>query len=172
MHLTKASIARVCGMTLGLFALGCGSSGAGGGSSDPAAFVATWTFTTGAIDPMCTGLGTETLSPFDLTGDTMTITPVDSTHVSTMLTGTGVMCNVTFTVSGQIATAEAGSTCAFTVTIGGSSTAVVVDITSWTLTVSGDSLTMSMAGSAKPLSGVVSCTPMGTGTATRPSGGG
>lgn len=171
MHLTKASIARVCGMALGFLALGCGSSGAGGGSSDPAAaFPATWTFTSGMIDPMCSGLGS-TLTPFDLTGDTMTVTRVDPTQVSTMLTGTGVMCDVNFTVSGMIATAEAGQTCAFTVAVGGTSTAVTVDITSWTLTVSGDSLTMSMSGSAN-IQQIISCTPMGMGTATRPSSGG
>jgi hypothetical protein len=165
MHMTKSSIVRVCGAAAALFLFGCGSSSIAG---DPAAnFVGSWTFATGSIQPMCNLAG---IPAVDLTGDTMTVTRVDPTHVATMLTGTGVMCDVNFTVSGMTATAEANQTCAFTVSVGGTSTAVTVDITSWTLTVSGDSLTMNMSGSAN-IQQIITCTPMGMGVATRPPAG-
>ena len=168
MHLTKASIARVCGMALGIWALGCSSS-ADVGSDPAAAFAGSWTFSTGMIDPMCSG--GLSLTPFDLTGDTLTITRGTSTQVMTMLTGTGFMCDVTFNVSGTTATAEANQTCAFTVAVGGTSTVVTVDISSWTLTVSGDNLTMSMTGSAS-IPPLFTCAPSGMGTATRLADGG
>ncbi len=173
MHLTKSSIARVCGAAAALLVLGCGSSSiSGGGGGDPAAAVAgSWTFTSGSIQPMCTPtLGTVN-DPVDLTGDTLTIVRVDSTHVTTSLMGNGLMCNVNFTVSGTTATAESGQTCAVTIPVGTTSTAVVIDISSWTLTVSGDTLTNAMAGTAS-VAGLLTCTPTADGMATRVSGGG
>jgi len=160
MHLTKSSLVRACGAAAALFLFGCGSSSVSG---DPAAaFAGNWTFGSGSIQPMCNGLGS-TLTPFDLTGDTMTIVRVDPTHVSTSLTGNGVMCNVNFTVSGTTATAESGSTCAVIV----SNTTVNISITTWTLTVSGNSLSMSMSGSANAT--IFTCTPTADGMATRAS---
>jgi len=167
MHLVKSSLVRLCGVAAALFLFGCGSSSSSG---DPAAaFAGNWTFGSGSLQPMCGGLGS-TLTPVDLTGDTMTIVRVDPTHVSTSLTGSGVMCNVNFTVSGMIATAEtAGSTCAVTVPVGTSSTTVAISITSWTLNVSGDTLSMSMSGSANAT--IFTCTPTADGNATRPPAG-
>jgi hypothetical protein len=166
MHLPKSSIVRVCGAAAALFLFGCGSSSTSG---DPAAaFAGNWTFGSGSLQPMCGGLGS-TLTPVDLTGDTMTIVRVDQTHVSTSLTGSGVMCNVNFTVSGTTATAVAGSTCAVTVPVGTSSTTVNITINSWTLTVSGDTLSMSMSGSANAT--IFTCTPTADGNATRPPSG-
>jgi hypothetical protein len=169
MHLTTSSIARVCGAAAALLVLGCGSSSInGGGGGDPAAAVAgSWTFTSGSIQPMCN----LTIAAVDLTGDTMTIVRVDSTHVTTSLMGNGLMCNVNFTVSGTTATATAGQTCVVTVPVGTTSTAVVIDISSWTLTISGDTLTNAMAGTATA-AGILTCTPTADGMATRVSSGG
>jgi hypothetical protein len=165
MHMTKSSIARVCGVAAGLFLFGCGSSSISG---DPAAaFAGNWTFGSGSIEPMCSGV---TIVPVDLTGDTMTIVRVDATHVSTMLTGTGVMCDVNFTVTGTVATAVTGQTCVVTVPVATTSTTVTIHISSWTLNVLGDMLSMSMNGTAT--ASILSCTPTADGNATRPSSGG
>jgi hypothetical protein len=170
MHLTKSSIARVCGLALGILLVGCSSSG-GGSTDQSTALVGTWTYSSGSINPMCN----LQISPFDLTGDTMTVTKVDDTHVQTMLTGNGVMCDVKFTVSNGTATAEPGQTCAVTemITIGTPMNITVnINITSWTMTVSGDTLTMAMNGTASAVGGALTCTPMASGTASRPSAGG
>ncbi len=166
MHLTKSSIAGVCGAAAALFLFGCGSSSSTG---DPAAaFAGAWTFGSGTLQPMCTPL---TIAPFDLTGDTLNIVRVDPTHVSTTLTGSGVMCDVNFTVTGMTATAVSGQTCVVTIASGGTNIPVTIDISSWTLTVSGDTLSMSMNGTASA-AGILTCTPTATGNATRPSSGG
>ncbi len=168
MHLTKSSIARVCGLALGILLVGCSSSG-GSSTDESAALVGSWTYTSGSIDPMCN----LTIAPFDLTGDTMTVTKVDNTHVQTMLTGNGVMCDVKFSVSNGVASAEPGQTCAVTEMVTGfGNVAVTINITTWTLTVSGDSLTMAMNGTASAVGGALTCTPMATGMATRPASGG
>jgi len=171
MPMTKSSILRLRGAAVALFLFGCGSSSITG---DPAAaFAGNWTFGSGSIQPMCNLPG---ITPFDLTGDTLTVTRVDSTHVATMLTGTGVMCDVNFTVTGTTATATAGQTCVVTapVTIGGvaMNIAVNINISTWTLNVSGDTLMMAMTGTASAEGGLLSCTPTADGTATRPPSGG
>ncbi len=166
MHLTTSTIARVCGLALGIFLVGCSSSGGSGDQS--AALVGSWTYSSGSIDPMCN----IAIAPFDLTGDTMTVTKIDDTHVQTMLTGNGVMCDVKFTVNNGTATAEPGQTCAVTTTVAGTPVAVNIMITSWTMTTSGDTLTMSMNGTASAVGGALTCTPTASGTASRPSAGG
>ena len=161
MHLPKSSIARVCGAAAALFLFGCGSSSITG---DPAAnFAGTWTFGSGSIQPMCTP-DVSGISPVDLTGDILSIVRVDPTHVSTSLTGSGVMCDVNFTVTGTTATAVSGQTCVVTA----SNVTVTVDISAWTLTVSGDMLSMAMNGTATA-AGILSCTPTANGMATRAS---
>ena len=171
MQTSKSSIARVCTAAAALFLFGCGSSSIAG---DPAAaFAGNWTFGSGSIEPMCNIAG---ITPFDLTGDTLTVTRVDATHVATMLTGTGVMCDVDFTVTGTTATATSGQTCIVTapVTIGGvaMNIAVNINISTWSLNISGDTLTMAMTGTASAEGGLLTCSPTANGTATRPPGGG
>jgi hypothetical protein len=173
MTLNTPSLARLVGAAAALLAFGC-SSGSGTGTSNPsAAFTGTWTFGSGSITPSC---GTLTVPPFDLTGDTMNITRVSDTEVATSLTGTGVMCNVNFDVSGSIATAQTGQTCLVTVMIalGGTPTSVpvTINITSWTLNVSGNMLSINMAGTASAEAGLINCTPTADGTATRSGDGG
>jgi hypothetical protein len=165
------SMARLVGAAAALLALGCGS-GSGGGSNPAAMFTGAWTFGSGSITPMCN----VTIPSFDLTGDTMTITRVSDTEVSTSLTGSGVMCNVNFNVSGTSATAVSGQTCLVTVmiTLAGAPTTVpvTINISTWTLNVSGDSLTIAMTGTATAEAGLITCNPTADGSATRVSGGG
>jgi hypothetical protein len=166
MHLTKSSIVRVCGAAAALLLFGCGSSSIAG---DPAAaFAGAWTLGSGSIQPMCTGF---TIAPVDLTGDTLNVVRVDPTHVSTMLTGTGLMCDVNFTVTGSVATAVSGQSCVVTVPVSTMNVAVTIDISAWTLNVSGDMLSISMNGTAIA-AGLLTCTPSATGSATRASDGG
>ena len=93
-----------------------------------------------------------------------------------MLTGTGVMCDVNFTVTGTTATATSGQTCVVTapVTVGGvaMNIAVNINISTWTLNVSGDTLTMAMTGTASAEGGLLTCSPTASGSATRPPSGG
>jgi hypothetical protein len=168
--MTTSSIARLCGAAAAIFLFGCSSNNDVTGTSNPAAaFAGSWTFGSGSIQPVCSGI---TITPFDLTGDTMTITRVDDTHVATMLMGNGVMCDVSFTVSGTTATAVSGQTCAVTVNAGTlGNIPVTINITSWTMNVSGNSLTIAMNGTATA-AGVLTCAPTADGMATRANGGG
>jgi hypothetical protein len=170
MHLTKSSITRVCGAAAALFVLGCGSSSTRADGGDPAAaLVGIWTFNSGSIVPTCN----LTIPSFDLTGDTMTITRVNSTQVATNLQGNGLTCDVNFTVSGTTATATAGQTCMVTTTVGTTPVSAVIQISTWTVVVSGDTLTNSMSGTATAESGLITCSSVtADGTATRASDGG
>jgi hypothetical protein len=109
---------------------------------------------------MCTGI---TVANVDLTGVPMTLTMVDSSHVHLMTT-MGITCDITFAVSGSTATATAGQSCMLMV----GTAAVSVDVTQWTLTLSGDTLTSTLNGTATV--SIVSCTPTSTGTAARVGG--
>ena len=119
-------------------------------------FVGMWTYA-GAINPNCIGTPVD---PIDLTGETVTITSTDSTHVSVAL---GTLCTVNFNVDGSTATAAPNQMCSFNIPgIGPAS----VTITKWTLTVSGETVNSDFAST------VLICTPSGTGTLTRrPDGG-
>jgi hypothetical protein len=49
---------------------------------------------------------------------------------------------------------------------------VNINISTWTLNVSGDTLTMAMTGTASAEGGLLTCSPTASGTATRPPSGG
>jgi hypothetical protein len=166
MRATLLNSIRVTVVALAL-AGGCSSSPDGGGSGITADnYVGTWSFQSGSsIVPNCTGIAINTV---DLTGDMVTITKVDSTHIALMIGGAAsgggavpVMCDVTFTVNGSTAKANGGSSCA----INDNGTAVTVNITDWTLTLSGNQLATMMSGTASVL--IVSCTPTSSGTLVR-----
>jgi hypothetical protein len=145
------------------FLIGCGSSGTGTGGGDPAAaFAGNWTFSTGSIVPACTGVQ---IANVDLTGVPVMLTHTDTTHVSLVST-TGITCDVKFNVSGTTATAAAGQSCM--IDAGATLGQVTVNITSWTLTLSGSTLTSNMNGTAAV--SIVSCAPTSTGTLTKTSG--
>ncbi len=163
------SIARLCGAAAAFLLLGCGSNAVMTNSDPAAAFAGSWTFGSGSLQPMCGGLGAS-IAPIDLTGDTMTIFRVDATHVSTMLTGSGVMCDINFIVNNNTATAETGQTCMVMVDVGGQSQSVPISINTWSLTVSGNTMSMSMTGAANAV--IFTCTPTADGMATRVGDGG
>jgi hypothetical protein len=135
--------------------LGCGSSG--GGSGNGSAFVGTWTYSSGStLTPSnCTVLGT-TIPQLDLTGDAVTITAGASASQIEFVQGTA--CTIKFTVSGTTATATSGQSCTLQV----SGISAVLNVSSWTLTLSGDKLTAGFSGSA-PIGGA-SCTASGSGS--------
>jgi hypothetical protein len=162
MHLTKTCSKGFLAVAIALALVGCSSGSSS--SSDPAdAFAGTWTFTSGSIDATCAGTA---LTPIDLTGDPLTISKVSSNQVSVMLSGNGLMCDVTFQVSGSTATPTGNPTCVFPVMIGGTTMSVTANITSWTLDISSGTLSMNMAGTASI------CSATGSGTATKTSDGG
>jgi hypothetical protein len=133
-------------------------SNSDGGAPRTDDFVGSWRYDSGTLTPnMCTVLGMA-IPPIPLTGETITITKTDATHINV---NAGSACDVAFTVSGAVATAAANSTCAVTVM----GVPVTLNITSWTLTLSGTGLSSAESGSA-PLGGSA-CTASGTGTLTR-----
>jgi hypothetical protein len=143
---------------------GCSSSG-NPGSSGPSAdsYVGTWTFQSGSINPGCPA--SLNVPSIDLTSQPVSISKVDSTHIAMMIAATdqSVMCDVNFTVNGSTATAASGQTCA----IKASGITATVMVTSWTLTLSGSTIDMSMMGTANA---IVTCNPTSTGTLTKTGG--
>jgi len=138
----------------GVLLLGCGSS-SGGGNGAP--FIGTWTYATGStLTPSnCMVLGT-VIPPLDLTGDAVTITAGASASQIDFVEGTA--CTIKFTVSGTTATATSDQSCTLPV----SGIMAVLNVSSWTLMLSGDTLNAGFSGSA-PIGGT-SCTASGTGT--------
>jgi hypothetical protein len=134
--------------------LGCGSS-SGGGNGAP--FIGSWTYATDStLTPSnCTVLG-QTIPPLDLSGETISITAGASASQIDFVEGTA--CTIKFTVSGTTATAAADQSCTLPV----SGISAVLNVSSWTLTLSGDTLTAGFSGSA-PIGGT-SCTASGTGS--------
>lgn len=123
-------------------------------------FVGTWTYT-GAITVGPAGPTCGAYPPFDLTGEMVTISAPDSTHLVVDLAG---YCTVDFNVDGHTATAAANQNCTFPIpNVGPTSVA----ITKWTLTLSSDDVLASdFTG------GVLICTATGTGTLARVGDGG
>jgi hypothetical protein len=101
------------------------------------------------------------IAAIPLTGDTATIRQIDATHIALALSNVQLTCNLNFAVSGSTATAAAGQTCSITEM----GTSAPVNVSSWTLMLSGNTLSMSMAGTAQIA--IISCTPSGTGTLAR-----
>jgi hypothetical protein len=145
-------------LVAGVLLLGCGSSG-GGGNAAP--FVGMWTYSSGTLTPMmCSILGT-TIPPRDLSGDTVTISMgTDSSHLQFV---EGTACTINFSVSGTTATAAAGQSC--TITVMG--VAAVLNVSAWTLTLTGDTISTTFSGSAQI--GGANCTASGSGTLQRNS---
>lgn len=134
------------------FMSGCGGS-SGGGTDVATPFVGLWTFDTGAVDATCTG-GLPNTS-FPIAGLAGNITKIDNSHIRF---DASASCAVNFSVAGTTATAESGQSCTLATNLG----PMQVDITSWTLTLSGSSMAASIMGTA--LGGT--CTAAGTGTLT------
>jgi len=143
------------GAVLSALLAACG----GGGSSSADAFVGRWTYSEGMLVPsMCTVPVIGEVPPISQVGQSMTITKESDSRLSV---DAGSGCVLKFSLSGSTATADAGQTCTVM-------SVVVLQISSWTLVLSGDSLTSTQSGSAAI--GGPSCTAMGTGTLMRSSG--
>jgi hypothetical protein len=113
-------------------------------------FVGSWIYA-GAIDPNCQGA-----AAVDLTGDTVTITAPNSSHISVELAG---YCTIAFDVDAFTASASSGQSCTFDIPGVGPQ---AIAITKWTLTKTGDDVLASdFTGS------ILFCFPTGTGTLTR-----
>ena len=129
----------------------------GGGAGDQTAkFVGTWTFSSGELQPTCALITT----PFSLAGLTVMFAKVDD---STISLGIGMACTVNFKVSGDKATVEPMQTCTLDIAELGP---VAVAINAWALTLSGDSIDNTIAGS------VAVCTASGTAVLVRGAGDG
>jgi hypothetical protein len=133
---------RLIGFAVAL-AVGCSQSGG-------AEKFGTWTYA-GSIDPNCMNI-----AAIDLTGDKVTITAPDSSHLVVDLAG---FCTVHFNVDGFTASAAANQTCTFDIPMLGPED---ITITKWTLTVTTDSVLASNFAGA-----VLICAPTGMGTLTR-----
>jgi hypothetical protein len=133
-----------------------GGAGCSGGSGDEASkFVGTWMYNTGStINAACTTPLPPMLS-FDLTGQQVTITKVDDTHIRSSV---GQGCTINFTVSGSMATAAAGQVCMLTVDVGGTPMNESIMVSSWTFTAAGTTLSTTLSGT------VAICTATGSGT--------
>ena len=148
--MTSGRRVRFTAMSLLIGAVAGCSSGTKTGADK---FVGTWTYA-GAIDANCNGLA---VNPIDLTGDSVTITEIDQSHINVAL---GTLCTVKFDVDGSTATAQSGQKCMFD--LGGTFGQQSVTITKWTLTSTGaDAVTSDFSGT------VLVCAPTGTGTLTR-----
>lgn len=138
---------RLIGFLVALAAAAAACSDQKGGADK---FVGTWAYS-GSINPNC-----QNLAAIDLTGDVVTITAPDSSH---LIVDLGGFCTVNFGVAGSTASAASGQVCTFDIPSLGPE---AITITKWTLTVSTDNLLNSDFTGA-----VLICAPTGTGTLTR-----
>jgi hypothetical protein len=139
--------------SLVVLALAVAPSCGGGGGDQTAKFVGAWTFTSGSLTPVCLVPG---VPPFDLTGLNVTFTKIDDSTISLMI---NAFCDVHFHVSGNSATAVANQTCSLD--LGGALMMQTVNVTKWTLSLSGDHIDNVIAGS------VAICTASGTAVLAR-----
>jgi hypothetical protein len=113
----------------------------GGGSPAPQTekFVGAWTFQSGMLTPMCGALAAGVM-PVSLVGLPVTLAQLDSTTLSLTLNAS---CVIHLQVSGATATVAAAQTCTLDVAGLGPT---AVDITTWTLTLTGDHIDNTIAG--------------------------
>ena len=144
-----------------LWAGACSSSGA---ATDK--FMGTWTFDSGTI----TGTTACMLpNPVDLKGETLTLVKgMTSDLVSTLQSAFGT-CTLNLDVSGSVASAVAGQSCAFTVTTGLGPIMVTFSVSSWTVTTT-DGMSMTTAATAIGQGLASSCTLTLSGAGTKHSG--
>jgi hypothetical protein len=149
----RSRFALVFALALSSAALSTPSCGGGAGGDQTASFVGSWAFASGALTPMCPIAG---LSPLDLTGGPVLLERVDDTTLSGTLSPT---CVIKFHASGNRATVEPNQTCTFD--LGAPLGPQAIQIMTWTLTLAGDQIDCTIAGSVNV------CTAMGTGVLAR-----
>ena len=166
----RAALAEVSAVAVAVAALalgaGCSSSGPKAGTDK---FVGAWTFDSGALVASCAILPTPFTST--LNGQTLTlVTGTKSDLVSTLETTMGT-CTLMLTVSGTVASANAGQSCTFMVTLAGNTVPVTVDITTWTVTLNAtDETKMTTAATAVGNGGLANGCPVTlSGAATKNS---
>ena len=103
-----------------------------------------------------------TIADVDLTGDDVVLTRIDSTHIQRSAPRASC-ATISFSVSGSTATAAAEPD--LHDRRPGPINAAAVNITGWTLTLSGNTIATSMNGTAAV--SVISCTPTSSGTLSR-----
>jgi hypothetical protein len=140
-------------LALSFAALAAPSCGGGAGGDQTVTFLGSWAFASGALTPMCPIPG---LAAFDLTGGPVLFEKIDDSTLSGTLNST---CIIKFHASGNRATVEPGQTC--TLDLGAPLGPQTMQITTWTLTLAGDRIDCTIAGSASL------CTAMGTGVLVR-----
>jgi hypothetical protein len=138
---------------------GAGGAAGAGSATDPAdAFAGYWSFGAGSIAPMC---GAINVPAVPLTGNLVTIEKHAPNLITFRFSNPSLTCALEFAVAGSAAIVGPGQTCAF-MAMG---VQAPIAITSWTLMVSGGTMSMTMAGTARVAN--VNCTPSGTGTLVR-----
>jgi hypothetical protein len=142
----------VLALALSFAALVTPSCGGGASGDQTTSFLGSWAFASGALTPMCPIAG---LPPLDLTGGPVLLAKVDDSTLNATLNST---CMIKFHVSGNKATVAPGQTCTLD---GGALGPLAIQITTWTLTLAGDRIDCTIAGSAS------GCTAMGTGVLAR-----
>jgi len=130
-------------------------------------FIGNWTFDSGALNAMCNGL-----PPFSnsLAGETLTLMKGTSSDLVSTLTSSLGTCTLKLSVNGTVASADAGQSCMFTVTVSGLAVPVTVNINSWTVTTT-DGVTMTTAAMATGSGGLADGCPVTlNGSATKHAG--
>ncbi|MDB4982744.1 MAG: hypothetical protein JWM82_3496 [Myxococcales bacterium] len=131
------------------------AAGCGGVSGDQASkFAGSWTFESGMLMPNC---GSLSVPAFQLTGLPLVLTKVDDTTIKVVVGSAG--CDLTFKVSGAVATASPGQMC--TLDTGALLGVQTISVTAWTLTLGGDRITTAI--SAGVSAGILTCTAAGSG---------
>jgi hypothetical protein len=154
-----ASLDASAGGAGGMAGAGTGAVGGAGSAQDPAdAFAGSWTFSAGSIAPMC---GAINVPAVPLTGNLVTIEKLAPNLINFRFSNTSLTCTLEFAVAGSAAVVGPGQTCSFTAM----GVRTTIAITSWTLMLSGGTMSMTMAGTARVAN--VNCTPTGTGTLVR-----
>jgi len=165
------SVARFYVLAATLLLLSCSSGGTGPDSAD--AFVGSWTFDSGSISPMCA----VTLPAIELTGGKMTISKVDSTHISAIVVANGAKCMSQFVINGtrvgvggsvSTATGENGQICTAT----DEDMSLTVSVTSWMLTLSSSKIStidMSISMQGTVGTSMTNCSPTAAGTLSHAS---
>jgi hypothetical protein len=162
------ALSRAIGLT-SLALIACAAFGGCSSSSNGATdkFLGNWTFETGTLSAACTGL-----PPFSssLIGETVTLMKGTSSDLASTLTTSMGTCMLKLTVSGTMATADAGQSCTFNVTAGGLTVPVTVNINSWTVTTT-DGMTMTTNATATGSGGLADGCPVTLGgSATKHAG--
>ena len=144
-------------IVIGLAAGSCSTSSSGNDK-----FIGTWTFDTGTITPTnCQGI-----TPISLVGETLMLAKGTSSDLVSTLQSSFGTCTLNLTVSGTVASADAGQSCMFTVPVAGTPLSFTFNVSSWTVTTT-DGVAMTTSAAAAGTGLATGCTISLTGAATK-----